>query len=79
MAISEKEIKALILKALPDAKVKIEDVSHDGSHYSAYVESQSFEGKNRVQQHQMVFAALGDIMDEKLHALALQTSAPQKN
>lgn len=79
MSITMNEIKDLILKALPDADVRIEDVSGNGSHYSAWVESQSFEGKNRVQQHQMVFAALGDLMDEKLHALALQTSIPQKN
>ncbi len=71
------EIKALILKTLPDANIRIEDVSGDGSHYSLWIESKSFEGKNRVQQHQMVYAALGDMMKDKLHALALQTSVPQ--
>ncbi len=74
-----KEIKNLILKSLPDANIRIEDVGGNDNHYSVWIESKSFEGKNRVQQHQMVFAALEDMMEEKLHALALQTSIPQKH
>lgn len=77
MAISANEIKVLISKNLPDANIRIEDVSGDGSHYSLWIESKSFEGKNRVQQHQMVYAALENMMEDKLHALALQTSIPQ--
>ncbi len=77
MTIAAKEIKDLVLKALPDANIRIEDVSGNGSHYSLWIESKGFEGKNRVQQHQMVFDALEDMMDDRLHALALQTSIPQ--
>ena len=44
---------------------------------AAYVTSPAFEGKSRVQQHQMVYAALKDTMDGELHALALQTSVPE--
>jgi stress-induced morphogen len=49
----------------------------DGDHYAAYVVSDSFRGKTRVQQHQMVYQALKGRMGNELHALALQTSAPK--
>ena len=70
------EIERLIKEALPDAEVRIEDLRGDGDHYSAYVRSAEFKGKNRVQQHQMVYAALQGRMGGELHALALQTAAP---
>lgn len=77
MAMSAGEIEALIRAALPDAQVTIEDLRGDGDHYAATVVSASFKGKSRVQQHQMVYAALQGRMGGVLHALALQTSAPQ--
>ncbi|MFV0320894.1 MAG: BolA/IbaG family iron-sulfur metabolism protein [Alphaproteobacteria bacterium] len=77
MALALAEIKNRILAAIPDANVRIEDVHGNGSHYAAWVESKAFIGKNRVQQHQMVFAALKGAMDSDLHALALQTSIPE--
>jgi stress-induced morphogen len=76
MAMEATEIERLIKEALPDAEVRIEDLRGDGDHYSAYVRSASFVGKNRVQQHQMVYAALQGRMGGELHALALQTAAP---
>lgn len=76
MAMEATEIERLIKEALPDAEVRIEDLRGDGDHYSAYVCSASFIGKNRVQQHQMVYAALQGRMGGELHALALQTAAP---
>jgi stress-induced morphogen len=78
MAMDANEIKALILEALPDADVRIEDLRGDGDHYAAYVTSASFAGKSRVQQHQMVYAALKGKMGGELHALALQTLIPAK-
>jgi stress-induced morphogen len=66
----------MILAAIPDAKVSIEDLAGDGDHYAAEVVSESFRGKTRVQQHQMVYQALKGNMGGVLHALALQTSAP---
>jgi len=60
-----------------DAEVTIEDLAGDGDHYAARVVSAAFAGKTRVQQHQMVYAALKGGMGTDLHALALQTSAPQ--
>ncbi|OAB55148.1 ATP-binding protein [Phormidium willei BDU 130791] len=70
------EIEQLIKDALPDAKVTIEDLAGDGDHYAAYVVSEAFRGKTRVQQHQLVYQALQGRMGNELHALALQTSAP---
>ena len=77
MAMAASEIEALIKAALPDASVTIEDLAGDGDHYAATVVSDMFRGKSRVQQHQLVFAALRGRMGGELHALALQTSAPR--
>lgn len=77
MAMDAVEIETLIKKSLPDAQVTIEDLRGDGDHYAAYVTSAEFEGKSRVQQHQLVYAALKGRMGNELHALALQTSAPK--
>ena len=71
------EIEKLIVEGIPDAKVTIEDLRGDGDHYAAMVISSVFEGKSRVQQHQMVYQALRGKMGGELHALALQTSAPE--
>lgn len=76
MAMDPAEISRLIKEGIPDADVRIEDLRGDGDHYAAYVTSAAFEGKTRVQQHQMVYAALQGRMGTALHALALQTSAP---
>ena len=76
MAMVASEIEALIKQALPDAVVTIEDLAGDGDHYAATVVSPAFKGRSRVQQHQMVYAALQGRMGGALHALALQTSAP---
>jgi stress-induced morphogen len=76
MAMPANEIEALIKAALPDAQVTIEDLAGDGDHYAATVISAAFAGKSRVQQHQLVYAALRGRMGGELHALALQTSAP---
>ena len=71
------EIEDLIMKAFPNAVVKIEDMAGDGDHYSCFVESELFAGKTRVQQHQMVYQALDGRMGDQLHALALQTKIPK--
>jgi stress-induced morphogen len=68
------ELERLIKAAFPDAKVEIQDLAGDGDHYAAKVTSAAFKGKNRVQQHQMVYAALKGNMGGQLHALALTTA-----
>ena len=77
MAMQADEIKKLIQDAIPDAVITIRDLAGDGDHYAATVISAAFKGKNRVQQHQMVYAALKGRMGGQLHALALQTSPPE--
>lgn len=77
MAMHAADIEALIREAFPDAEVVIEDLAGDGDHYAARVVSRAFAGKSRVQQHQMVYAALKGKMGGDLHALALQTAVPE--
>ena len=76
MAMNAADIEALIKSALPDARVVIRDLAGDGDHYAAEVVSEAFRGKSRVQQHKLVYDALKGKMGGALHALALQTSAP---
>ena len=76
MAMQARDIEQLIKLAIPDAVVDIRDLAGDGDHYAATVVSESFRGKSRVQQHQMVYAALKGSMGGALHALALQTAIP---
>jgi stress-induced morphogen len=76
MAMDAGEIERMIKQAITDAEVTIEDLRGDGNHYSARIVSASFKGKNRIQQHQMVYAALQGKMGGELHALALRTEAP---
>ena len=77
MAIDAGEIERLIKAGFPDAQIRIDDLRGDGDHYAATVISSAFKGKTRVQQHQMVYQALQGRMGNELHALALQTAAPQ--
>ena len=76
MPMAAEEIEALIRAALPDARVEIRDLAGDGDHYAARVVSKSFEGLNRVRQHQLVYKALGSRMGGELHALQLETAVP---
>lgn len=77
MAMIADTIIAMIEEEMPGAKVSIEDLAGDGDHYAARVIYDGFAGKSRVQQHQMVYKALKGKMGGELHALALQTSAPE--
>ncbi|MCK5933566.1 transcriptional regulator, BolA protein family [Fulvimarina manganoxydans] len=76
MPMNATDIERMIKEAIPDASVTIRDLAGDGDHYAAEIVSESFRGKSRVQQHQMVYKALQGNMGGELHALALQTSAP---
>ncbi len=77
MAMQANEIEALIKAALPDAQVAMQDLAGDNDHWAATVVSSAFKGLSRVKQHQLVYAALRGRMGGELHALALQTSAPE--
>ena len=76
MPMEVNELERLIKEALPDAEVTITDLKGDGDHYKARVVSETFRGKTRVQQHQLVYQALKGGMGETLHALALETAVP---
>jgi stress-induced morphogen len=78
MAMNASEIERLIKMHIPDADVTIRDLAGDGDHYAATVLSETFRGKSRVQQHQIVYDALKAEMGGKLHALALQTGTPEQ-
>jgi len=76
MPMAAEEIEELIRAALPDATIEIRDLAGDGDHYAARIVSKSFEGLNRLRQHQLVYKALGPRMGRELHALQLETAVP---
>ena len=70
-------LEAALREGFPDARIEIDDLAGDGDHYRARIVSTAFQGLPRVRQHQLVYAALKGKMGGELHALALETSAPQ--
>lgn len=68
------DIQAYIEQGLECELVR---VAGDGQHFEAVVVSAAFRGKSRVQQHQLVYRALGDRMREEVHALSMQTFTPE--
>jgi stress-induced morphogen len=76
MAMEQQDIVALLKSAMPDAEIEMIDLAGDNDHWKAVIISEQFRGLNRVKQHQLVYAALGDKMGGELHALALETRAP---
>ncbi|WP_394729040.1 BolA/IbaG family iron-sulfur metabolism protein [Altererythrobacter sp. GH1-8] len=76
MPMSADEITRAITDALPGAEVVMTDLAGDNDHWAAKVTAPQFAGKNRVQQHKMVYDALGGRMGGVLHALQLSTAAP---
>jgi stress-induced morphogen len=73
MTMTQKQIEMLIKESIPESKVIIEDLRGDGDHYSATVISKTFIGKNKIQQHKMVYDSLKGRMGKELHALMLKT------
>ena len=73
MALKVEEIKDLIKRGIPDAEISIQDLAGDENHYSATIKSKSFNGKSKIEQHKLVYKALGGKMGNELHALALNT------
>jgi len=77
-AVTATEITSLIRAALPDAQVSVNDTTGGGDHYAAAVVTPAFHGKTLIERHRMVYAALGDLMRSKIHALALTTDTPEE-
>ncbi|MFL6624285.1 MAG: BolA family protein [Sulfurifustis sp.] len=69
------DIKRLIEQGLPGARA---EVAGDGHHFEAVIVAKQFAGKSMLQQHQMVYAALGDKMRAEIHALSLRTLTPDQ-
>lgn len=77
--VTPEQLTALIQSNLPDAIVQVQDLTGGGDHYEAVVVSAAFEGKRLVQQHQLVYGSLKEVMaSNELHALALKTYTPQQ-
>ena len=77
MPMAGPDIEAAILAALPGATVELTDLAGDNDHWAAKVTAPQFAGKSRVQQHKMVYAALGGRMGGELHALQVTTVVPK--
>ena len=72
--VTPEEIKSLIEQNLAQSEV---EVSGDGRHFDAVIVCAEFAGKTRIQQHQMIYRALGDKMEEEIHALSMRTVTPK--
>lgn len=75
---SADRIRDLLVDNLADCEAVVIDDVGDGEHFSAKVSSSAFVGRSLVQQHQLVYQALGDHMKRDIHALALKTYTPDK-
>jgi acid stress-induced BolA-like protein IbaG/YrbA len=73
--VTPEQIKSCIADALACDHV---EVAGDGQHFEAVIVSPEFRGKSRVQQHQVVYRALGDRMREEIHALSMRTLTPEE-
>ena len=77
MPIAQSDLEAILKAGFPDAEIQIDDLAGDGDHYKARIVSKAFAGLPRIKQHQLVYAALKGRMGGELHAMALQTQAPE--
>lgn len=77
MAMTRETLEGFLTEAFPDAEIVLTDLAGDNDHWQAEIVSAQFNGKSRVAQHQMVYAALKGKMGGELHALALKTRAPE--
>lgn len=77
LPMSADELQSCLREAFADAEIEIVDLAGDGDHYRARVVTPAFQGLSRVRQHQLVYAALKGRMGADLHALALETAAPE--
>lgn len=76
MPIAAHELEQRVKAAFPDAEIALKDTAGDADHYDLTITSAAFRGKSRVEQHRMVYSALGDIVGTTLHALAVTTRTP---
>ncbi len=77
MPMEPADIEKLIKAGIPDAEIELTDLVGDKDHWAATIVSSEFVGKTKLQQHQIVYKALGATMGGPLHALQLNTQAPK--
>ncbi|MCS6899835.1 MAG: BolA family protein [Myxococcales bacterium] len=77
--IEPSELHRMLQEAFPDADIQIEDLTGSRDHYRAVVISGAFEGKGLIERHRAVYAALGDAMKTRIHALTLETKTPAEH
>ncbi len=75
--IEPEKVREMIAQAFPGADIELVDLTGTKDHFQARVVSERFGGKSLVEQHQMVYQALGDAMHGPIHALALKTFTPE--
>ena len=74
--LSTGQVEAMIERGFSEADAMVTDMTGTGDHFDAVVVSSDFEGRSLIQQHQLVYAALGDAMKGPVHALKLTTMTP---
>jgi stress-induced morphogen len=62
-----------IRQQLPSAEIKATDLTGGGDHWQVSIRAAEFKGKSLIEQHQMIYAALGEMMRQEIHALSLDT------
>ncbi|MSP71769.1 MAG: BolA family transcriptional regulator [Myxococcales bacterium] len=72
------EIERRVLLAMPDALIELRDLTGGGDHWQAVIVSTAFEGQNQVARQRAVYSALGELMEVRIHALALKTLTPSQ-
>lgn len=75
--IEPERVRELIAQALPGAEIEVKDLTGTKDHFEARVVAAEFAGRSLVEQHQMVYRALGEAMHGPIHALALKTYTPE--
>ena len=77
MSMTKDELLKILSSGLPGSQITIEDLAGDGDHYAATIISKKFEGLNKIQQHKLVYDALGEKRGYTLHALSIKTETPK--
>ena len=75
--IAPAEVERLLRAQFNDADVELVDLTGTQDHYQARIVSRAFDGKSLIEQHQLVYGALGEAMKGPIHALALNTYTPE--
>ncbi|HLD95161.1 MAG TPA: BolA/IbaG family iron-sulfur metabolism protein [Alphaproteobacteria bacterium] len=79
MPLSPKDIETLLKKNLPGCDLTLKDLAGDNDHFQLLIIASQFEGLNRIQRHQLVYAALEGHMGTTLHALSFKAISPKEN